>query len=223
MFVRRLIGGLGIGLALLITGACTGGTDDDRVSELEAEVASLEEQLAAAQAQLGGAGDSTSPPQGAPTVAPTTGDATVTMTEFGFTLAVPSGLEVASAGIEGDAEPSATAGQISAADGQVAVVLLWTSAETSAEEAVAGAFELVRAASTELDFAPTNQGPLTLVDTDGAFGAFQVERDGVEAGVGIVGGWRCESRVFSLTVLGADAAAVESAFAGLVGGFGCEA
>lgn len=222
MSARRLIGILGVGFVVLLASACSGGGDDERVSELEAQVASLQAQLATAQAEANAAGSHTSTSD-ATSVTPAPPEAVEPMTDFGFTLAVPTGLEVTTAGVGGNAAASADAGEASASDGQVAVVLVWSTDPATPEEAVAGAFELVRAASTDLDFVPTNQGDLAVSHTDGAFGAFQAERDGIEAGVGIVGGWRCDARVFSLTVLGTDAVAVESAFAGLVGGFGCEA
>jgi outer membrane murein-binding lipoprotein Lpp len=196
----------------LIVGACSSGEDGARISELEAQVTRLEADLESARAAI--ATDSATPAPGVPLD-------TEPVTRFGFTLTVPSGVPIVEAGTA-DPDPTAAAGQITTSDGSVVVSLLWATADLTPEEAVIGAFDLLRAAAADRTLHPTNQGVLSVDDRVGAFGAFQVQdSDAVEA-VGIVGGWSCDERSFALTILGADVDAVEDAFAGLIEGFACD-
>ncbi len=209
-FVPLLVAAIMFGLSAT---ACTSGDESDRVRDLEAQIAALEADLEAARSAASPDGGTSTP---VATPAPHRIDT------FGFVFTVPSGVMPETAGTSGP-EATAAAGQITAADGSVSASLLWATASLTPEEAVVGAFDLLRAAASDLVLQPTNQGAFEVDGQPGAFGAFQVQEAGSVQSVGIVGGWSCGERSFALTVLGADVATVEQAFAALVESFSCGA
>lgn len=190
--------------------ACSGGEDtksQDRIKELEQQVTTLKQQVEDAK-------------KAAPPAA--TAVATKQVKDYGFTLTVPQEINLTASGTSAK-DATKDAGQLAATSGNSSMVLVWTNQSLTAQEAVAGGFELLSASSTGYALQPTNQGEITVAGTKGAFGAFQVQKSNTMVGVGIVGGWRCENRTFSLTVLGPDIATVERSFAGLTGTFVCKA
>lgn len=213
MSLKNMFAGVLLVGAAVVGLACSGGdgASADRVKELEAEVASLQQQLADARAASAGEATATA-------VAP----AVKEIADYGFSITVPADLDVTTAGTR-EAQASTAAGQMTADDGNVSMVLVWSDSGLSPQEAVVGAYEVLVAASTGFTLTPASEGDLAVSGDQGAFGAFTVGRDGQTVGFGIAGGWSCTGRTFSLTVLGADSALVEQAFAGLTGYFRCGA
>lgn len=206
---RRAAAILGaIALGALTLSACgsadTAGLEAD-VQSLRDDVLELRQQVEALQAGT--------------TEAPAT--AITTFTDYGFTLPVPEGLELQVAGI-GGAEASADAGQLTASSGGVTMVLIWTSEELTAGQAVQGAFEVLQASSAELDFRPLNEGDLEVGGQVGSFGAFGAEDGDTVLGIGLIGGWTCGAApTYSITVIGRDLEPVQSSFEGFTSGFAC--
>ena len=114
-------------------------------------------------------------------------------------------------------------GQLAVATGAVSMVLIWTSGELTAVEAVQGAFEILQASQPDLNFQPVNQGEITVDGEAGAFGAFgALDPDETVLGIGLIGGWSCPAGpTFSMTVAGTDLDTVESSFSGFTDGFRC--
>jgi outer membrane murein-binding lipoprotein Lpp len=207
---RRAAAILGaIALGALTLSACgsadTTGLEAD-VQSLRDDVLELRQQVEALQA-------------GTTTEAPAT--AIMTFTDYGFTLPVPEGLELQVAGI-GGAEASADAGQLTASAGGVTMVLIWTSGDLTAGQAVQGAFEVLQASSADLDFRPLNEGDLEVDGQVGSFGAFAAEDGDTVLGIGLIGGWTCGAApTYSITVIGRDLEPVQSSFEGFTSGFAC--
>ncbi len=199
-----------LGLSVLTLSACSSDTDTSAlevsVEELRADVDALKQQVQELQVSVT---DAAAPP-------PVT-----TFTDYGFTLPVPDGLELQVAGIGGE-EASIDAGQLTASAGGVTMVLIWTSGGLTATQAVQGAFEVLQASTSGLDFRPLNEGELEVAGQVGSFGAFAAEGDGTVLGIGLIGGWTCGTApTYSITVIGQDLDPVQSSFEGFTNGFGC--
>lgn len=186
--------------AALIIGC--GSKDDARVTDLETRVARLEANTSsgAAAAPVG---------------------KTVAYKEFGFTLPIPEGVEVKSGGL-GGAKPSRDEGQLSAVAGGVTMAMIWTKQEIPAKDAVQGGLQVLISAQPSLQFRALNQGDIAVDGRAAAFGAFGAydDRQALKS-VGVIGAWSCGSGTFSMTVVGANQAAVESSYKGFTDGFKC--
>ncbi len=147
---------------------------------------------------------------------------TVEYREHGFTLPVPEGVEVRTAGI-GEANATPQQGQLAVTTGEVSMVLIWTSGELTAAEAVQGAFEVLQASQPDLNFQPVNQGEITVGGETGAFGTFgALDANEAVLGIGLIGGWSCPAGpTFSMTVAGTALATVETLFTSFTENFRC--
>lgn len=187
----------------MLLAACS-SADARRIADLEARVGRLEATTATRTlSQPGPVGKS------------------VVFNEFGFSLPVPEGTEVRSAGLSG-AKASKDEGQLTAVAGGVTMALIWTKQTVAPKDAVQGALQALISAQPALAFRPLNEGTTQVDGRPAAFGAFGAyDNQQTLASVGVIGAWACNAGTFSMTVVGANRSAVESSYQGFTNGFRC--
>ncbi|TAK74709.1 MAG: hypothetical protein EPO16_10325 [Dehalococcoidia bacterium] len=192
-----------LGVAAVALSAC-GSKDDDRIADLEGRVDRLE---AAAKVSA--------------SASPTPVGKTTTYKEFGFSLPVPEGVEVKSAGL-GTAKASKDEGQLTMSAGGVTMALIWTKQTIAPKDAVQGALQVLVSAQPALTFRPLSEGDMKVDNRTAAYGAFGAyDKQQALSSVGVIGAWSCGGGTFSITVVGANQAAVESSYTGFTDGFRC--
>lgn len=194
---------LGLCAAAVALSAC-GSKDDDRIANLEGRIDRLE---AAAKVSAG----ASSTPIGK----------TITYKEFGFSLPVPEGVDVKPAGL-GAAKASKDEGQLTVSAGGVTMALIWTKQTIAPKDAVQGALQVLVSAQPALAFRPLSEGDMKVDNRAAAYGAFGAyDKQQTLSSVGVIGAWSCGGGTFSITVVGANQAAVESSYTGFTDGFRC--
>ena len=143
--------------------------------------------------------------------------------EYGFTLPLPQGGAVQTAGISGNANASKDQGQLTAFAGGVGMVLIWTKQTIEPTQAVQGAFEVLQASQPSGVFRPVNQGTLTVDSQTGQYGSFAaLDKDQKVISIGAIGSWSCKnSQNFVMTAVGANQQDVETSFQAFSTGFKC--
>ena len=145
--------------------------------------------------------------------------------KYGFTLPLPQGGGVQTAGISGDANASNDNGQLTSFAGGVGMVLIWTKQQMEPTQAVQGAFEVLQASQPSVVFRPVNQGALTVDSQTGQYGSFAaLDKEQKVISIGAIGSWSCKNgQNFVMTAVGANQQMVESSFQGFSTGFKCAA
>ena len=183
--------------------ACQSDNNDARIRDLETRVGRLESGAGSAAAAATPLGK------------------TVAFKDFGFTLPVPDGVAVKSAGL-GGGQAGREEGQLSAVAGGVTMALIWTKQSIPPKDAVQGALQVLVSAQPALKFRALNEGDMKVDTRSASFGAFGAYDDKQTlTSVGVIGAWSCGTGTFSMTVVGANQTAVESSYKGFADGFKC--
>jgi hypothetical protein len=158
-----------------------------------------------------------------PTATPTPLGEITTFDEHGFRMVLIGNIEIQQDGLTG-AEPDASQGQVTFPYGGANVFLIWLpAAGLSTADLLAGTFASLQQGQPDIDFAATNEGPISAGGQEGVFGGFTASASGEVVGGGLIGSWRCASTdtAYSLTVTGEDSTTVQVRFNELTSSFEC--
>jgi len=231
----KTFGSLALGLALLSSTSCGGGSSSPTASAATApaqaatvDTSALESAIAELEAKV----DELSArfvtnEDGSSGFAPAPAPEVVTESTYGFAFPLPSGVTPTYSGLASD-EANDESGSLVASAGGVSVLLLWLTDENplTPSESVVSSFEVLQSGSG-LEFALLSSGEdsFTVDSQAAAYATFTATEGEATVGVAVIGGWTCEAggRSFALTVTGTDQESVSTSFFELVNAFGCEA
>ena len=124
----------------------------------------------------------------APTATPTPLGEITTFEEHGFRLVLIGNIAIQQEGLTGD-EPDASQGQVTFPYGGANAFLIWLpAADLSPTDLLAGTFASLQQGQPDIDFAATNEGPISAGGQQGVFGGFTASASGEVVGGGLIAG-----------------------------------